>query len=226
MKYLPARLSLCGALVSASPLMQAVSYLDERSIVKRGDDCSDLPGFVEPPESVGTGTSGGNFCLAKWRRGTFPYIIEAWADVNCLRWIRVRFTDGSEETVGSKPGDDGHHRTGTVTWNPWVDTFTKFSLWDDGWNGGVGRMVLELSTKCGETACGLDAGKYWDNPPPEHPISRGPEGQGMLLGFEGVQGDCIDSLKPIFSKSKPEKVVLRDAKFNPTFEELNEKPFA
>ncbi|KAF1993742.1 hypothetical protein P154DRAFT_449430 [Amniculicola lignicola CBS 123094] len=209
-------LSLYATLLVANPLP---SDPPDLAITPRdGDDCSNLPGFVEPGETVGNQQSG-RWCAAKWRQGIFPNEIEAWASKGCLNWIRIKFTDGTEQAQGNKPGDDGHHRTGTVRWDPWIHTFSKFSLWDGGWNNGVGRIVLEVNGQ------GMDAGKYWDSPPAEHNAARGTENQGMLLGIEGSSGDCIDTLKPIFSKYRPDKVVLKDATFEPTFEQLNERPY-
>jgi hypothetical protein len=46
----------------------------------------------------------------------------------------------------------------------------------------------------------------------------------MLLGLMGSSGDCIDTLMPLFSRSRPEKVVLKEATFEPSFEALNERP--
>ncbi|CAI6326075.1 unnamed protein product [Periconia digitata] len=209
-------LSIYATLVVANPLPLDSSPLTLAS--RDGDDCSSLPAFVEPGETVGNPNSG-RWCTAKWRQGIFPNEIEAWASKGCLNWIRIKFTDGTEQVQGQKPPSDGSKRYGTVKWDPWIHTFSRFSLWAGGWNKGVGRIVLEVNGQ------NMDAGKYWDYPPVEHNVARGAENQGMLLGFEGTSGDCIDSLHPIFSKYRPDKVVLKNATFEPTFEQLNERPF-
>ncbi|KAM5344089.1 hypothetical protein ACJ41O_012626 [Fusarium nematophilum] len=118
-----------------------------------------------------------------------------------LRWIRVRFTDGSEKEVGTKPGLDWHDRQGKAIWDPWSDTFSQFSMYDGGWGGWVPNS------------------KQFDVP-------HGADGSGMLLGFSVRAGDGIDSMTPIFSNTAVDRVILRDPEFDPTFEQLNESPFS
>lgn len=185
------------------------------------ENCGAPQKFMAPFYSVGnTGSSSETFCAAKWNKGVFPTVIEARADVNSLRYLRVKFTDGTEVEYGVQVGDDGHHRMGTMEWDPWSESFSEFSLWAGGWNGVVGRLKATVSS-----SKKIDAGAYWDNPPEENVIDRGQGGEGMLLGFFGTSGDAIDSLQPYFSSARPLKTILRDATFEPSFEELNEQPF-
>jgi hypothetical protein len=189
-------------------------------------DPRNFPNFFTLNSWLGNLNTGSPMCIGKWNKGTFPNDIEAWADERCLRWMKIGFTDGTNVEIGKKPGDDGHHRTGRVTWNPFGDKFDEFSLWEGGWNGGLGRIVLEMSNHCqGSSACRLDAGAYWDNPPARYTVQRGSNGDGMLMGFDVRHGDCIDMLAPYMTDSGTEKVILNNFQFEPTFEELNERTF-
>ncbi|KAJ4255817.1 hypothetical protein NW757_004439 [Fusarium falciforme] len=191
-----------------------------------GENCGLPQKWMQLPIKVGESDGGEDMCFAKWNQGVFPREIEAWASEGSLRWIRMVYNDGTQVTAGKKPAADKNHRYGTVKWDPWHDSFDKFSLYAGGFKNGVGRMVLELSDTCGSDKCSLDAGAYWPGgPPPEVDVPRGEKRDGMLLGFRLRAGDIIDSLTPLFSKSKPVKVTLRDAKFSPTWQELNARPF-
>ncbi|KAH7260700.1 uncharacterized protein BKA55DRAFT_467834, partial [Fusarium redolens] len=191
------------------------------------DNCKNLPDFmVTPLTRVGRSAKGEDYCFAKWNKGVFIKEIEAVASSGSLRYIRVVYTDGTIQEAGKKVADDGKHRFGTVKWDPWRDYFNEFSMNDGGFNGGVGRIKLEMSNKCGgDTTCRLDAGGYWDKPPVMQRIPRGSSDQGMLLGIQLNAGDVIEYLTPMFSKARPEKVTLGEPSFEPTFEELNSKPF-
>ena len=186
-------------------------------------NCAAVPSFFALPGTVGEIDHGLQFCAAKWNAGVFPNLIEARADKDALRYLRIRYTDGSEITQGVAVADDGHSRYGTIEWDPWKEHFDRFSLWAGGWNNGVGRIVMEMAKHSQ-----VDAGKYWD--PNAVPVEilpdRGTAGQGMLLGFFGAADDAIDALQPYFSKSAPDKVILRDFEFTPTWEQLNSRPFA
>ncbi|KAF5009941.1 hypothetical protein FDECE_3883 [Fusarium decemcellulare] len=191
-----------------------------------GENCGLPQKWMQLPIKVGESDGGEDMCFAKWNQGVFPREIEAWASEGSLRWIRMVYNDGTQVTAGKKPAADKNHRYGTVKWDPWHDSFDKFSLYAGGFKNGVGRMVLELSDTCDSGKCSLDAGAYWPGgPPPEVDVPRGEKRDGMLLGFRLRAGDIIDSLTPLFSKSKPVKVTLRDAKFSPTWQELNARPF-
>ncbi|RSM12379.1 hypothetical protein CEP52_002563 [Fusarium oligoseptatum] len=191
-----------------------------------GENCGLPQKWMQLPIKVGESDGGEDFCFAKWNQGVFPREIEAWATEGSLHWIRMVYNDGTQVTAGKKPPADNKHRYGTVKWDPWHDSFDKFSLYAGGFKNGVGRMVLELSDSCDSGKCNLDAGAYWPGgPPPEVDVPRGEKRDGMLLGFRLRAGDIIDSLTPLFSKSKPVKVTLRDAKFTPTWQELNARPF-
>ncbi|KAF4983345.1 hypothetical protein FDECE_17320 [Fusarium decemcellulare] len=218
MKFLDTLLSLAGGLAAGISLANASPI----AIAPRADEdnCGSTQSFMASPQYVGTDRPNNRVCAAYWAKGVFPNSIEAKADERCLRFLKIGFTDGTTHTLGTDTPDDGHQRYGKVQWNPWLDTFKKFSLWGDGWEGGIGRIYLETSN--GQA---VDSGKYWDNPPPEIDIARGNDADGMLLGFMADHGDCIDGLKTFFSATRPEKVIMTDAKFQPSFEELNEKPF-
>lgn len=151
-------------------------------------------------------------------------MIEVRADVDAVRYLRVGFTDGTEIIRGVAVGDDGHQRYGTIRWDPFNDHFLTFSLWDGGWNGGVGRIVLETSNLCGTTTCKIDVGKYWDSPPAEQKVDLGPSGRGMLLGFFGASGDDLDGLQPLITKTAPQGAVLNNMVVKPSFEDLNNNP--
>ncbi|KAF5004751.1 hypothetical protein FDECE_8741 [Fusarium decemcellulare] len=218
---------ILGCLVFATPFVKGMpAHIEPRVAVAPipADNCGAPQPFFALSGTVGRIEEP--ICAAKWNKGTFPNSITAKATVNCLKWLKIGYTDGTEMILGGKePGDDGHHRFGTVNWNPFVDTFAQFSLWDGGWDGGVGRMKIEMSNKCGgEGVCALDAGKYWDNPPDEYAVPRGVGNNGMLLGLLADQGECIDGLQAYFSNSKPSRVKLTDATFSPSFEELNQRP--
>ena len=214
-------------LASAVPVNDASLTTPISNLVKReSDNCAADEPFFERQVTAGDISHGSKFCASKWAKGTFPNKIEAKATENDLAYLKIGFTDANEIEVGKSVKDDGHRRFGTVTWDPWTDTFSKFSLYKGGWKGAVGRIVLETTNKCGgDGRCRLDAGGWWPHPPPEQTIPRGKNNEGMLLGFAGSSGDVVDGLRPIFSNSRPDKVKLTDATFSPSFEELNEKPF-
>ncbi|KAF5020271.1 hypothetical protein F66182_7705 [Fusarium sp. NRRL 66182] len=189
-------------------------------------NCYGIQKFMQLPIKVGESDGGEPLCFAKWNKGVFPKEIEAWATEGSLHYIRVVYTDGTDDEAGKKPPDTPKHRNGVVKWDPWHDYFNDFSLTEGGFNNGVGRIKLEMSNKCGgDQTCRLDAGAYWANPPPLVRIPRGGSDQGMLLGISLRAGDIIDSMTPLFSKSKPVRVSLGDAQFTPSFEELNTLPF-
>ncbi|KAM6517313.1 hypothetical protein FSOLCH5_008276 [Fusarium solani] len=187
-------------------------------------DCTGLGDFIDSQVTVGNDNGGVYTCVGGWSHGAFPTEIEARADENMLRWIRFRFTDGSEREVGTKPDLDWHKREGKVIWDPWVDTFSQFSMYDHGWGSGLGRLVFRLNS-CPRDNCEGDAGG-WVPDAAQFDVPHGIDGSGMLLGFSVKHGDGIDSMTPIFSKTAVDRVILKDPEFDPTFEQLNEKPFS
>ncbi|KAM0257394.1 hypothetical protein ACHAPA_011776 [Fusarium lateritium] len=191
------------------------------------DNCRNLPDFMDLPLTrVGRTAGGEDHCFAKWNKGVFIKEIEASASPGSLRYIRVVYTDGTISEAGKKVADDGHHRYGTVRWDPWSDYFNDFSMNDGGFNGAIGRLVLEMSNQCGGSeTCRLDAGNYQDKPAVMRRIPRGLSDQGMLMGIQLNAGDVIEYMIPMFSEGRPEKVTLGEPKFTPTFEELNSRPF-
>ncbi|KAK7432184.1 hypothetical protein QQZ08_001129 [Neonectria magnoliae] len=99
-------------------------------------DCSGLGNFIAEQVAAGNHGDAAYSYVTAWSHGIFPREIEARVDENMLRWIRVRFTNGSEQEVGKSPGVDGKSRQGKVIWDPWVDTFSQFSMYDSGWQDG------------------------------------------------------------------------------------------
>jgi hypothetical protein len=157
---------------------------------------------------IGNMETGVTICDAKWNRGVSSYFTEARADKDALRYLRIKFTDGSEVERGAKVAIDSHYCIGSMTWDPFRNSFNELSFWAGGWNGGIGRIVMVMPGK--ER---VNAEKYWDNPPPEYKLDRGRDGLGMLMGFLTNSGDAIDAIQPMFSSAGPDKVVLRDAIF-------------
>ncbi|KAF5000786.1 hypothetical protein FDECE_11122 [Fusarium decemcellulare] len=219
-------LAAAGTLVLGAPSSRPPSSLQRRQDLSgpAAADCSGLGDFIDSQVTVGNDDGGVYACLASWSYGAFPKEIEARADENMLRWIRVVFTDGSEREVGTKPGLDWHDRQLHVKWDPWVNTFSQFSMYYHGWGGGLGRLVIRVNGCQGDN-CEGDAGG-WVPDAKQFDVPHGADGSGMLLGFSVKHGDGIDSMTPIFSKTAVEKVTLKDSVFDPTFEQLNEKPFA
>jgi hypothetical protein len=172
---------------------------------------------MAPAHGVGNPQGGGdNICVGNYLRGIYPNRIEARADVNMLRWVKVSFTDGSEKEFGKNPGLDGSGRGGIVAWNPWNDHFTEFKIAGDGWAGGTGRIKAQVA------GAAMDAGGYRIGDLQD--ISQG--NQGMLLGFSLRQGDGIDYLEPFFTESAYTKAKLLNATFEPSFEHLNQLPYS
>ncbi|KAF7556324.1 hypothetical protein G7Z17_g1541 [Cylindrodendrum hubeiense] len=183
-------------------------------------NCATSQDFFAPGTDVGNTDGGDTFCMAKWRDGIFPKLVEATAGENALCSIRVVFTDNSEMSVGKECADDWHHRRGTLEWTPFINYFTKFSLYDSGYKGGVGRIVAAMSD--GQK---IDAGKYYEDTPTQYEINRGDDNRGVLMGFLGTAGDRIDSLQPLFSSSSLKIVQLTNTTFDPSYEELNALPW-
>ncbi|KAH8177665.1 hypothetical protein LIA77_02747 [Sarocladium implicatum] len=178
--------------------------------------CDDADLYVERVPFGNNEGGGGFFCVSKWRRGVLPRRIEARADENMLRWLKISYTDGSEVEHGQHIDLDWHQRGGVVEWDPYVDSFSKFEIAGGGWNGGVGRLVAEIAGK------GMDAGGWNVGELQDVPRGNG----GVLLGFEVRAGDGIDWIRPMFAVSKIERVKLVEGTFDPTYEQLNEKPYS
>ncbi|KAF4950749.1 hypothetical protein FSARC_13101 [Fusarium sarcochroum] len=215
----PLLLTACASAVLSSPVLQ-----ERQDPVDPNAGCSNLGDFVDSQVTVGNDNGGGYICVAKWRQGIYPKEIQARADNDMLRWIRVVFTDGSEQEAGQKVELDSHNREAIMKWDPFVDSFALFNMYNNGWGGGLGRLVMKLKS-CSSDDCIGDAGAW--NPNGElTEVPHGVDNDGVLLGFAVRHGDGIDSLTPIFSKTAIEAVTLKDATFDPTFEQLNEKPFS
>ncbi|KAF4977228.1 hypothetical protein FDECE_18378, partial [Fusarium decemcellulare] len=123
-------------------------------------ECDNVRDFFAEKTTIGNANGGnGPYCAAKWSHGILPTEMEARADDRTLRWLAIRFTDGSVKTYGDDPGVDLHRRVGKVTWNPWIDTFTSFDVWGGGWDNGVGRFFPRLSS-CPRDSCDMDVGGY------------------------------------------------------------------
>lgn len=226
-------LSLFGALLAAAgkqvlgaALPQELSVIEERQTITDPDNagCTGLANFMAPKLTLGNANGGVYKCIGSWVHGAYPKEIEARADDYMLRWMKITFTDGSVQVVGKDPGLDWHDRQLHVKWDPFVNTFSQFSLFDGGWGGGLGRLIIRLNG-CSGDFCGGDAGAYVPNAK-QFDVNRGADGSGMLLGFALRHGDGIDWMTPLFSKTAVEAVTLKSPKFDPTFEQLNEKPFS
>lgn len=212
--------SVVGSSLLAFSLVSALPTTYDRLVLdhdKRqgGSDC-DAHEIFAPREYVGERERGGGaHCVSKWKSGVLPNKIEARADENMLRWIKISYTDGSTTEHGGHVELDSHGRGGIVSWDPYSEAFGKFSIAGDGWNGGVGRIVLEAPSGS------MDVGAY--DKPNLKDIPRG--NNGVLLGFEMAVGDGIDWIAPIFSDAAIDTILLVDNVFSPTTEEINALPF-
>lgn len=221
---------LVALLAAVAPVFGAPSnYHDANRLSRRAiedypldaiskSSCDDSDLYVERVP-FGNNEGGGGFtCVSKWRRGVLPRRIEARADERTLRWLKVSYTDGSDVEHGQRVDLDSHGRGGIVEWNPYTDSFAKFEIAGGGWNGGVGRLVAQVA------GMSMDVGGY--NMGELQDVLRGDGGQGVLLGFEVRTGDGIDWIRPMFASSRIERVKLVEGTFDPTYEQLNEKPYS
>lgn len=196
------------------------------------DECSIVPNFIVLNPAVGVIADinkDGQFCAIKWKGGIFPNLIEARADEDGVRYVRIRFNDGSEIETGEKieemKSTAGDPRYGTVEWDPFVDHITSFLLVPKTWSAGIFRLAVTTSKLCGAVQCSFDAGGYWRDTqysPHSYYADRGTNGDGLFLGFYGATvGTTIQGMQLSFASAAPNFAYLRDIVFNPGWEELN-----
>ncbi|KAH8170141.1 GDSL-like lipase/Acylhydrolase family protein [Sarocladium implicatum] len=191
-----------------------------------------LPDIFVFPQTYGNG--GGKFkCIGKWNRGIFIDRIEADVDEWSVRRLTFRYTDGTTDVLGGDNYNDGHQKWhGSVELNPTRDPWSRFDIAQGGWENGIGFLVWASETSCrrfdkplDDPFCTLHRGKYLGGakePDFPAPPSRGLLSRGMLMGIEGMAGDSIDTITPLFSNGQTVALDLNDFTFSPTIEQLNQ----
>ncbi|PSN62986.1 hypothetical protein BS50DRAFT_637545 [Corynespora cassiicola Philippines] len=151
--------------------------------------------------------SGTPFCTSKVLDGILINGIECFADENSLRGIRFFYTDQSTLLVGKDI--EQHGATGKVMWNPATERITELSLWGGGWDGFMGRIVVEVE---GDEKRRIDCGhyrKHWGAADKQVDLGAG----GLLIGASGGCGDAVDNIEFQFSASKPQGIQMKEVKF-------------
>lgn len=86
-------------------------------------------------------SSGGDFCLSRWKSGVLISGIEAWADDNGIQMMRMYYSDGKTTDIGTNVKAPHH---GKIQWDSGKERIKELKLWGRKDATGIGRIYISF----------------------------------------------------------------------------------